>query len=82
MVHMGQLEGLGFRQSQARHGPGNFPVMMCRVSCRPMINKPPPLRGLNIGIPTIIPIKGTEFINQGSQAAFQARNTKPAGFFA
>ena len=27
----------------------------CRVECRPMINKPPPLKGLNIRIPTINP---------------------------
>ena len=26
-------------------------------SLRPMINKPPPLKGLNIRIPVIIPIK-------------------------
>ena len=31
-----------------------------------MINKPPPFKGLNIRIPTIIPIKGRGFINQGS----------------
>ena len=31
-----------------------------------MINKPPPLKGLNIRIPIIIPIKGTGFINLGS----------------
>ena len=31
-----------------------------------MINKPPPLEGLNIRIPNIIPIKGRGSINQGS----------------
>ena len=31
-----------------------------------MINKPPPFKGLNIRIPSIIPIKGRGFINQGS----------------
>ena len=31
-----------------------------------MINKPPPFKGLHIRIPTIIPIKGRGFINQGS----------------
>ena len=35
-------------------------------SCRPIINNPPPFKGLNIRIPTIIPIKGKGFINQGS----------------
>ena len=30
------------------------------------INKPPPLKGLNLRIPIIIPIKGREFILQGS----------------
>ena len=31
-----------------------------------MINKPPPFKGINIGIPIIIPIKGRGFINHGS----------------
>ena len=31
-----------------------------------MINKPPPFKGLNIGIPITVPIKGRAFINQGS----------------
>ena len=31
-----------------------------------MINRPPPFRGLNFGIPIIIPIKGRGFINDGS----------------
>ena len=35
------------------------------LKSRPMINKPPPVKGLNIGIPIIIPIKGKGFINQG-----------------
>ena len=32
---------------------------------RVMINKPSPFKGLNIRIPTIIPLKGRGFINQG-----------------
>ena len=31
-----------------------------------MINEPPRFKGLNIRIPTIIPIQGRGFINQGS----------------
>ena len=31
-----------------------------------MINRPPSFKGLNIGIPIIITIKGSGFINQGS----------------
>ena len=31
-----------------------------------MINKPPPFKGLNMRIPTIIPIKGRGCINHGS----------------
>ena len=31
-----------------------------------MINNPPPVKGLNIRIPIIIPIKGRGFINHGS----------------
>ena len=31
-----------------------------------MINKPPPFKGLNIRIHTIVPIKGRGFINHGS----------------
>ena len=31
-----------------------------------MINKPPPFKGLRIRIPTITPIKGRGFIDQGS----------------
>ena len=34
--------------------------------CRPMINTPPPFKGLNIRIPIIIHIKGRGFTNQGS----------------
>ena len=34
--------------------------------CGPMINKPPPFKGLNIRIPVIILVKGRGFINQGS----------------
>ena len=32
----------------------------------PMMNEPPPFKGLNTRIPIIIPIKGRGFINQGS----------------
>ena len=35
-------------------------------SCRPLINEPPPVKGLKIRILTIIPIKGRGFINPGS----------------
>ena len=34
-----------------------------RVQCRPVINKPPPSKGLNIRIPIVIPIKGSGLIN-------------------
>ena len=34
-----------------------------------MINKPPPLKGLDIRIPILIPVKGRGFINQGSALA-------------
>ena len=34
--------------------------------CRPVINKPPPFKGLDITIPIIIPIKDGGFINKGS----------------
>ena len=37
-----------------------------------MINKPLPLKGLNIRIPIIIPVKGRGFINQGSGLPYQA----------
>ena len=33
---------------------------------RPLINKPPPFKGLNIGIPILTPIKGRGFVNQWS----------------
>ena len=36
-----------------------------------MINKPFPFKGLNIGIPIIIPFKGRGFINQGSTLGFR-----------
>ena len=36
------------------------------VECRPMINKPPPFKGLNIRIPMIMPTKEKGCINQGS----------------
>ena len=38
----------------------------CMWYCRPMINKPPRLKGLSIRIPIIIPTKGRGFKNQGS----------------
>ena len=34
--------------------------------CRPVINKPPPFKGLKDRIPIIVPIKVTGFINHGS----------------
>ena len=43
-----------------------YTVWIKAVKCRPMINKPPPFKGLDIRIPIIIPIKGREFINEGS----------------
>ena len=36
------------------------------MSCRPMINRPPPFMGLTIRIPIIILIKGRGLINQES----------------
>ena len=39
-----------------------------------MINKPPPFKGLNIGIPIIIPTKGRGYINQGSGLGFRVHN--------
>ena len=39
------------------------------LGCRPMINKPPPFKGLNIRILMIILAKGRGFINQGSALA-------------
>ena len=33
--------------------------------CRPMINKPPPLKGLNIRIPIRIPIDGKGLLVMG-----------------
>ena len=38
-----------------------------------MINNHPPFRGLNIGIPIVIPIKGRGFINQGSGLGYKAQ---------
>ena len=40
-----------------------------------MINKPPPFKGLNIGIPIITPIKGRGFMNQGSTLGIQVPNS-------
>ena len=37
-----------------------------------MTNKPPPFKSLNIRIPTIFPIKGRGFINQGSGLGLRA----------
>ena len=31
-----------------------------------MTNRPPPFKGLDIGIPILIPAKGRGFMNQGS----------------
>ena len=36
-----------------------------------MINKPPPFKGLNFSIPSIIPIKGSGFFNHGSRLGFR-----------
>ena len=36
------------------------------ILARPLVNKPPPSKGLNIRIPIIIPTKEKGFINQGS----------------
>ena len=45
---------------------------------RPRINKPPPFKGPNIRIPSIIPIKGRGFINQGSRlGGIPPSNIKP-----
>ena len=38
--------------------------------CRPMINNPPPFKGLNIMVPIIILIEGRGFIKQGSGLLF------------
>ena len=40
-----------------------------------MIDKSPPFKGLNIGIPIIIPIKGRGLINQGSGLLFRVRGS-------
>ena len=39
--------------------------------CRPMIDKPPPFKGLNIRISMIVPIDGRGFINQRSGLELQ-----------
>ena len=39
-----------------------------------MINKPSPFKGLNIRIPSIIPVKGRGGINQGSGLRCMADN--------
>ena len=41
-----------------------------------MINEPPPLKGLNIRIPIISPIKGRGFANQGSTLGFRGLGLK------
>ena len=38
--------------------------------CRPVINKPPPLKRLNIRIPILIPIKGRGFLIRGLHKLF------------
>ena len=46
--------------------------------CRPMINKPPSYKGLNIRNPIISPIMGRGFINHGSGLDnHQSLNPKP-----
>ena len=47
-----------------------------RVECRPMINKSPPSKGLNIRIPIMIPIEGRGFIIQGSTLGIPAQTPK------
>ena len=45
-----------------------------------MINKPPPFKGPNMLIPIIIPMKGREFINQGSTLGVPLQTMKRQGF--
>ena len=40
----------------------NNDLVLVALYCKPMMNKPRPFKGLNIRIPTIIPIKGRGFI--------------------
>ena len=40
--------------------------MRSELSCRSMMNKAPPFKGLDIKIPFISPIKGGKFMNLGS----------------
>ena len=49
-----------------------------------MINKPPPFKGLNVRIPSIIPTKGRGFINQGSGLVYMNHHIKmrPGDLFA
>ena len=47
-----------------------------------MIGEPPPWKGLNVRVPSIIPIKGRGFINQGSgldMFGFQLEVTSETG---
>ena len=37
-----------------------------KVACRPMINNPPPFKGLDMRIPIITPMKRKGLMNQGS----------------
>ena len=46
-------------------------TLRMKVSCRPMINRPPGFKGVNMRIPIIIPIKGRGSINQGSGFGFR-----------
>ena len=55
-----------------------YTVWIKAVKCRPMINKPPPFKGLDIRIPIIIPIKGREFINEGSALVLRAVSSTSA----
>ena len=44
-----------------------------------MINNPPTFKGLNIGIPIIIPINGRGFINHGSVLSPTSLNPQRSG---
>ena len=51
-----------------------------RVKCRPMINKPPPFKGLKKRVPIIIPIRGRGFINQGSTLSRDTAQRGPLSY--
>ena len=55
------MAGLQIRAFRANVRGSGFRLQ----ECRPMINKPPPFKGLDIRILIIIPIKGRGFINHG-----------------